>query len=289
MKCPRHLMSLWPVLALSACATSGSLGSDLPSGPVTLEVNAQSRARDVLVAVPAGSALERFESRGADGHLLSYIAFTETDTGGLVFVDQKLLGSVSRPVAQAFYSCRGYATARGAPWVEHADEWLQGLRALARPVTQVSLTFSGRSTTQSIQQLVDNPAISQINALISMGTNPLSIFRRLRDANNTEHERQRYEREKAAMLTLSPGSTEAQVAAAAQLQEVGFLPDGLIMAYPTHLVEFYVQQHVVRTIQQPSFYHLAQVRPAAFYTPGMAWAQCTPATWQNAMNTSSPP
>ena len=62
-----------------------------------------------------------------------------------------------------------------------------------------------------------------------------------------------------------------------------FDADGLIMAYPTHLVEFYLHKQSIQVIQQPSFYHLARVQPAAFYVVNADWTQCTPQTWQNAL------
>lgn len=282
------VLTLAPALFLSSSALGAASPHAANTVPEPLVVDHGSDARHVLEAVPAGSALERFEALADDGHLVSYVGLTETDYGGLVFVDQRLIGSITREQAQAFYACRGYVTAMGNPWSSHADAWVHSLMNATQPLDQAQLKFSGATAAQSIQQLVSNPAVVELNDLVSMGTNPLNIFKRLSDANHKEHLRQRHEKEQAALKALSPGSSEQALSAAAKTQVVGFLSDGLILSYPTHLLEFYVSKQKVQTIQQPSFYELARVQPAVFYVANTDWSQCTPQAWQHAVAKGQP-
>lgn len=57
----------------------------------------------------------------------AYVGLVEGDVGGVVFLDDRLADTLSRPQAEAFYSCRGFATANQRYWGKDASEWADSL------------------------------------------------------------------------------------------------------------------------------------------------------------------
>ena len=169
-------IALAATLLAAGCATDPSDREDRRLTATTLEVDGGSVGRDVLVAVPAESAMERFEIQDRNGHRVSYVAFTDTDVGGLLFIDNKLLGTVSKRDARAFYSCRGYVSATREHWAQDAGEWVDSLIASVAPASRATLNFSGKTTMRSIKEVVANPVLSDVKSLVGMGTNPLGVI-----------------------------------------------------------------------------------------------------------------
>jgi len=285
---------------LAACATSTpqlqsqpqsqpqstDLGGDpneQPVKPPGITVTAASIAREVLQAVPPESALERFEVLDAQGRIISYVAFTDTAFGGVVFVDKKLFGTVSKQEAKAFYSCRGYATAGQNHWAKDATAWTASLLSVAKPASSVQLDFTGLSTFKSIKGIVENPMINQVKSLVDMGSNPVNILKTLYSTRGDMKERDEFKKTQIALGTITPGADENQVAAIIKPEDVSFVTDGLVMAYPRFSVEYYLNGGVVKAIQQPSFHQLSRNNAALFYEPKTQWALCTPQNWKQAL------
>jgi hypothetical protein len=245
---------------------------------VSMTVDRDSDAHQVLLDVPAEAALERFEILDAQGRILSYVAFTETQTGALVFVDQKLYGTLSQRDAQAFYSCRGYSTALHRHWARDADAWSASLMAQAKPASKVELNFSGKSTVQSIREVVKSPMIEPLRKLVKLGSNPWSIFSTLDMLQDNMTAKENYE----LLRGISPGMNESQLAGIVRPEDVNFTGGGIVMAYPSHMLEYFVSDETIRVIQQPSFYHLARTNIALFYAPNTKWELCNPQDWMQA-------
>lgn len=285
-------------LFLNACAASAQQdiagngegeGDGTPSSAKSMTVTTASNAREVLQSVPPESTLERFEALDAQGRIVSYVAFTDTNYGGLVFVNQKLVGTISKQDAHAFYSCRGYATATQNHWARDAAAWTDSLLSGATPATSVQLDFSGISAVQSIKGVVGNPVVNQVKSLVDMGTNPLNIIKTLYTTHDDWKERDEFRKTQVALSAISPGAQENQVAAIIKPEDVSFVPDGLVMAYPKYSVEYYLSGGMVRVIQQPSFYQLSRTQAALFYAPNAQWTLCTPQTWRNALTKKEQP
>ncbi len=289
-------LALMSMLSLAACATSPSQSNLSENGEKTerhlgatsLTVTASSNAREVLQSVPPESAMERFEVLNLQGHVVSYVALTDTDFGGVVFIDQKLIGTVSKHDARAFYSCRGYSTAAQNHWAKDASAWVDGLLASVTPATTVQLDFSGVSSVQSIKGVVGNPLVNQVKSLVDMGSNPFSILKTLYTTHDDFKEREEFRKTQHALSAISPGAEENQVAAIIKPEDVSFVTDGLVMAYPKFSVEFYLNAGVVKAIQQPSFYQLSRTQAALFYAPNAQWTLCTPQSWRQALPAIKP-
>lgn len=249
----------------------------------SLTVDQSQDARHVLTTVPPESAMERFEMIDAQGRSLAYVALTDGETGGVVFIDNKLVGTVSRHDALAFYSCRGYATATKNHWAKDAADWATSLLAVTQAATSVTLNFSGKSTVRSIMEVVNNPSLSQIGALVDIGTNPLGIIRKLNTARENFVEKELYTKTLLSLKSVTTGTSEERVAEIVKPEDVFFTSGGVVMAYPRFSVEYFVSAGVVKVIQQPSFYHLSRTQAALFYAPNTKWEQCTPANWQSAL------
>ena len=271
-------------ILLAGCATSpDSAKPGRNYNAKDLSVDLTSDAREVLNAVPAESAMERVEMIDAQGRTISYIAFTDTDTGALVFVNQKLHGTLSHHDAQTFYSCRGYVTATYRHWAREAPEWAESLLAVSSPATSVKLEFSGKSTVQSLREAVGSPLLSRLKSLLNLGSNPLSIIKNLDSARDEMEARDKFEKALKGLSDITPGMSEARVAEVVKPEDVSFASGGIIMAYPSHLVEYFVTEGVVKVIQQPSFHYLSRTHAALFYAAETQWSLCTPRRWKEAL------
>lgn len=245
---------------------------------VSLNVDAASNAREVLLSVPGESAMERFEMLDTQGRIISYVSFTETQTGALVFIDQKLHGVLSQPDARAFYSCRGYMTALHRHWARDAGDWSASLLTQAKPASKVELHFSGKPTVRSIREVVKSPMLEPMRKLIKLGSNPWSVFTTLDMLQDRMAAQENY----AVLSGITPGMNESQLGDVVRPEDVAFISGGMVMAYPSHLIEFFVSEEIVRVIQQPSFYYLARNNIALFYAPNTKWELCNPKDWMRA-------
>ena len=289
-----HILNLL-LAALTASTLSGlafadtdtpdqaKTGSGSEIGASTLAVTDKSVARDVLTAIPQAGLLERFELQDGDGHLISYAGLTEGEPGGLVFVDQKLVGTVSRADTMAFYSCRGYVSAVHKYWGNDAPAWGASLVRAATPATDVHLTFSGKSTSQSIKSIVENPLVGQVKALVDIGTDPLKIVKTLQDARDNYKNHEHDQAVIKSLRTINVGDSEAKLAKVQKPEDVYFLEQGFVLAYPKYTVEFFVSDASIQMIQQPAFHQLAHDQASLFYAPGASWSKCTPVTWRAAL------
>ena len=253
------------------------------AGATSMLVDGASVGHKVLAGVPAESAMERFEMLDREGRRISYVAFTDTDYGGLLFLDNKIYGTLSKRDARAFYSCRGYTTATHYHWARDALDWSDSLLAAATPAKSATLDFSGKSTMQSVKEVVSNPVLSDVRSLVDMGTNPFSIFSKLSSARSNMVERENYEKTQQALSTLMPGDSEQKVAQIVRPEDVSFTIDGMVMAYPKYSLDFYVNGGIVKVLQQPSFHRLSRLHAAIFYVPNLRWDQCTPHNWRQAL------
>ena len=287
----RRCLSLVLAVLAAGCATQSSQqgeGAERNAIATSLKVDDKSLARDVLLAVPSESAMERFAILDRDGHLVSYVAFTDTDFGGLLFVGDKLYGTLSKRDVRAFYSCRGYSSAAKYHWARDAVDWVDTLRAAALPAKSATLNFSGKTTYQSIKEVVSNPVLSDVRSLVNIGTNPFSIFSTLSSAHSNFVDREIYEKTLQALRSLSPGDSEERVAQVTRPEDLTFTSDGMVMAYPKFSLDFYINAGVVKVYQQPSFDRLSRLHAAIFYVPNLRWDRCTPQHWREALQPDSP-
>lgn len=278
----RQLAALLLAASCVGCATDGD-NAPPRAAASTLEVGRDSQARNVLLAVPPEAAMERFGMRDDSGRLVSYVAFTDTEIGALIFRDDRLYGMLSKRDAYAFYSCRGYVSASYYHWARDAGAWNESLFAAAVPIDAVTLGFSGRSTVQSIRAVVNDPLLSDVSSLIGMGSNPLSIISKLSSARSNLQERERFETTLRALNDLSPGDSETRLATIVRPEDMSFTSDGMVLAYPRFSLDFYVNAGVVKVIQQPSFHRLARMQAAIFYQPNLRWDYCNPRQWREAL------
>lgn len=275
------------VLLLAAfclgCAADKPVKPERNTGAISMQVDQASDGHKVLAGVPTESAMERFEMLDREGRRISYLAFTDTDYGGLLFLDNKIYGTLSKRDARAFYSCRGYTTATHYHWARDALDWADSLLAAVTPAKSATLNFSGKSTMQSIKEVVGNPLLSDVRSLVDMGANPFSIFSKLNSARSNMVERENYEKTQQALSTLIPDDSEAKVAQIVRPEDISFTSDGMVMAYPKFSLDFYVNGGVVKVLQQPSFHRLSRLHAAIFYVPNLRWDQCTPRDWRQAL------
>lgn len=279
----RTLAALLLAALCAGCATEKSGKPQRNVTATSMRVDGNSVGHKVVMSVPAESAMERFEMLDRAGRRLTYVAFTDTDYGGMLFVDDKLYGMLSKRDARAFYSCRGYATATYYHWARDAQDWAETLIAAATPAQSVTLDFSGKTTVQSVKEVVSNPLLSDVKSLIGMGTNPFSILSKLTSAHSNMVEREKYEKTLQALRTLAPGDSEDKVAQIVRPEDISFTIDGMVMAYPKFSLDFYVNGGVVKVLQQPSFHRLGRLQAAIFYVPNLRWDQCLPQSWRQAL------
>ena len=279
-----RLIAVAAAIVLTGCATASKTNNpDRNFNASSLSVDLNSNGREILGSVPAESAMERFEMVDPQGRVISYVALTDTDTGALVFVDQKLHGTLSHRDAQAFYACRGHVTTATSHWASEAAGWAESLLASSQPATAVELRFSGTSTFQSLKEVAESPFLKKLKSIFSMGSNPLSIFNSLNTARNEMEVSDRFDKTKKELSLIRPGMSESHVAEAGKLEDISFTNTGMVMAYPSHLLEFYVTEGVVKVIQQPSLYFLFKTNAALFYVPNAQWQLCTPSRWKEAL------
>lgn len=279
----RFIIAVTAILLMGCASGNKSNKPERSFNATSLTVDLTSNGHEVLGSVPAESAMERFEIIDQQGRTISYIAFTDTDTGALVFVDQKLHGTLSHHDAQVFYSCRGYATAANSHWAREATDWVTSLLANSKPATEVKLEFSGKSTTQSIRDVAENSFFKQVKSFFGIGSSPLGIFNSLNTARGDMEVSGQFDKTKKGLSFIRPGMSESRVAEVVKPEDISFVSGGMVMAYPSHLVEYYVAEGAVKVIQQPSFYHLSRTRAALFYAPNIKWSLCTPLHWKEAL------
>lgn len=279
----RVLAAVFLAVLCAGCATQQPGKSERNVMATSMQVDGNSVGRKVVETVPAESAMERFEMLDRTGRRVSYVAFTDTDYGGLLFLDNKFYGTLSKRDAQAFYSCRGYFTATHYHWARDAIDWVDPLIAAATPAKSATLDFTGKTTLQSIKEVVSNPVLSDIKSLVDVGTNPFSIFSKLFSARSNMVARDKYEKELQALRGLVPGDSEDKVAQIVRPEDLSFTSDGMVMAYPLFSLDFYVNGGVVKVLQQPSFHRLGRLHAAIFYVPNLRWDQCTPKNWLQAL------
>lgn len=218
-----------------------------------------------------------------EGRRFSYVAFTDTDYGGLLFLNDRLYGAVSKRDALAFYSCRGYISATQHYWASDASDWIDSLVKATTPETHVTLKFTNKSTMQRVDEAAGNPMLSTVNSLVNIGTNPFSIFRTLNMDRNKFVARENYEKTLQALNNLMPGDSESKLAKIVRPEDVSFTSNGIVMAYPSFLQDFYVNDGIVKVQQQPSFYQLSHRHAAIFYVRDMHWDKCNPQNWRQAI------
>jgi len=221
----------------------------------------------------------------SEGRRFSYVAFTDTDYGGLLFLNNRLFGVVSKRDALAFYSCRGYVSATQHYWASDASDWIDSLMKVTTPETHVTLKFTSKTTMQRVDEATGNPMLSTINSLVNIGTNPFSIFRTLNMSRNKLEEQQNYDKTLQALNNLIPGDSESKLAKIVRPEDVSFTSNGIVMAYPSFLQDFYVNDGKVKVQQQPSFYQLSHRHAAIFYIRNMHWDKCNPQNWRQAIPT----
>jgi len=249
----------------------------------SLTVGLTSDGHRIIDSVPKESAMDRFEMIDTQGRIISYVAFSDTNTGALLFVNRKLYGTLSHHDAQAFYICRGHATASGNHWGQEASDWSASLLANSKPATEVTLDFSGKSTGQSITEVAESPFLKRLKSLMGLGTNPFGIFNSLSTAKSDLETNRQFDNEQKELNLIQPGMSESRLAGIMKPEDVSFVGGGIVMAYPGHIVEYYVSGGAIKVIQQPSMYYLAKNHAALFYAPDTRWALCTPAHWKDAL------
>lgn len=277
-------ISLVLMLALSGGLVGASSLPDAVTGAGKLLIDESSSGREVLRAIPAEAAIERFVLKEDSGRQVAYVGLTEGDVGGVVFIDGHMAGTLTRKQAEAFYSCRGFATSNRHYWGKDAVQWTDSLLQQMSPGSTVELVFSGKSTMQSIKSIVDNPLLGKIKSLLDIGTNPLNVVKTLNRTREDLKEKQREDALIAALGAVEPGDEESKLAGILQPQDINFIGDDLVMAYPKYSVDFLVQKGRVSLLQQPSFLQLSRGQAALFYRPGVQWTRCTPKDWYSSMH-----
>lgn len=288
---------IWIIVAtmaviLPGCASTKRTANDRPErnfNAPSLTVSTASSPGEVLAAMPVESLMDRLKARDTQGRIIDYIAFTDTDTGGVVFVDGKLTGIVSRQKAQIFYICRGHTLSTpNHYWAENASLWVSSLLEHVQPANNVLLEFSGKTTVQSIKTATENPVLGRIKSILGMGTNPLSVFSTLNNARNDYEASEQFEQESEEMGRLDLGSNEKALAKIAQPSGVSFTSNGWLMIYPLHRIEYFIIDGTIQAIQQPALYPLARIQSGVFYAPEIQWKSCTAQEWPKAAPITSP-
>lgn len=279
----RLIIVVASILAMGCATASKPNNTDRNFNATNLTVDLSSNGRQVLDTIPAESAMERFEMIDPQGRVISYVAFTDTGTGALVFVDQKLHGTLSRRDAQAFYICRGHATTTHNHWAHESMDWAASLLANTKPTTAVELEFSGKSTVQSIKEVAESPVLSKLKSFFGMGSSPLGIFNSLNSARNDMEASDQFDKATKGLSLISPGMSESSVAEVMKPEDLSFGKGGMVMAYPSHQVEYFVSEGNVKVIQRPSFHYLSKIRATTFYAPDTRWSLCTPLRWKEAL------
>ena len=249
---------------------------------ISIRLGSDTDSLSLLSLVPMGATMERFDI--LDGQrAISYVAFTEAQIGGVVFINQKLYGTVSQRDAVAFYSCRGYVTAMNRHWAQDAPEWGESLLRVSTPVlAPFQLELATTSTLQSLQEMAKNPFVDQVRSLAGMGSNPLEIFKTLDALNTNAMAREKFSKTLAGLNSIKVGASEKVVADVVAPEQVVFTSRGVVMAYPSHLLEFFIGDGIVKGVQQPSFAYLARNHVNMFYVPNALWDKCSPAQWRDA-------
>ena len=277
------------ILGVVSIAIMGCVMNPKPSKPDhdsnagSLTVDLTSNGRQILDSVPVESAMDRFEMIDPQGQIIAYIGFTDTDTGALIFVNQKLYGTLSHHDAQAFYLCRGHASTAPDHWAHEAADWGASLLANSTPATEVKLEFSGKSTMQSLKEVAESPFLKKLKSLFSLGTNPFGIFNSLNTTKDEMAARDQFDKAQKGLSLINLGMSESSVAEVMKPESVSFVGEGMVMAYPTHLFEYYVTDGVIKVIQQPSFSFLSKTNNALFYVPDIQWSLCSPLHWKDAL------
>ena len=146
-----------------------------------------------------------------------------------------------------------------------------------------SLSRSGKGAMQSLKDLSNNAMVSQLRALVDMGTNPLSVLKTASRLRSDYKARAKYEKVLNGLRSVTPGQPEAAVASVARPEDVAFVPGGMVMAYQRFLIEFYLREGQVKVIQQPSLHQLSRTYGGMFYLANTDWARCTPKEWREAV------
>ncbi|QBE64938.1 hypothetical protein [Pseudoduganella lutea] len=276
-------MRTFTAVTLFLLASTAARADAPDSRSDSLRITAQSDARTVIRSIPEEAATERFEVLALGGGTVSYVGLADGPIGGVVFMAGKLHGTLTRPQAETFYSCRGYATARHHYWAQEAGRWADSLVKAAQPAPDVELQFSGKSTLKSIKAVLENPAINQVKALVEMGTNPFKVVKVLSKVRSDHRQREFDEDMLEELGDLVPGDSEQRLADVLRPQDLTFLEHGIVMAYPKYSVEFLVSDNKIQALQQPSFLQIARAKPALFYAPNTTWSSCTPEKWVEAV------
>lgn len=275
------------VAGLSACATGPQSASSADSsgnaGAVSLTVDQSSTPRQVREAVPPEALLDGFEMMDGNGRLISYLAFGDSKVGGVLFVDDKLQGTLPRRATQAYFICRGYALATQNYWARDASDWVAGLLARVEPMPSVTLEFSPKTATQSLKEASDNPFLGKIRMLFGIGSNPFGLISTLNSARSDFEASEQFAKEGKGMAQLKPGMSEKALADVAKPEYFSFVPGGMVLAYPAHHVEYFVANGVIKLIQYPSLYAVSGSHAALFYEPGTQWPLCNPQRWAEAL------
>ncbi|WEF35776.1 hypothetical protein [Pseudoduganella chitinolytica] len=271
------------VAATLSLPTLSALADERGNATPPFTITSASDARTVMRGLPEEAVTERFEALPSSGAVVAYVGLADGDVGGVVFQDGRLAGTLNRAQADAFYACRGYTTARWHYWAQDASLWVESLLRVAQPASTVDLVFSGTSTSRSLRAVFDNPAIGQVQALVEMGTNPLKVVRALSKAHRAQRQREADEHLGRELGKLVPGDSEKRLAEVAPPQDVAFVERGLVLAYPKHSLDFVVSEGRIQALQQPSFLQLVRAKPALFYMPDIAWSNCTPELWSEAL------
>lgn len=283
-KLPMIFLTAWTLCSCSVFSDRKHQSDGFYTGAAIQEISVERTqdGRQFVTGLSPQFVMERFETRDA-GRTIIYVALTDGDTGGLIFIDNHLWATVSRQDALAFYSCRGYVTAVQQHWAKEAARWVDTLLAVAQETHSITLHLTGKSSLRSIVEVVNDPSLSQVGSLIDLGSNPLGIFRKLSSARDTLVEHDYYQKTLQRLIGVTTGMEEKKVAEIIKPEDVSFVNGGLIMAYPRFSLEYFVSNGIVKVVQQPSFHQLSRSQAALFYLPGTKWDQCTLQGWRNAV------
>lgn len=284
-KIPMIFLTVWTLCSCSVFSDGKRQSDGLYTGTAIQEISVERTqdGRQFVTGLSPQFVMERFETRDTQGRTIIYVALTDGDTGGLIFIDNHLSATVSRQDALAFYSCRGYVTAIQQHWAKEAARWADTLLAVAQETHSITLHLTGKSSLRSIIEVVNDPSLSQVGSLIDLGSNPLGIFRKLSSARDTLVEHDNYQKTLQQLTGVTTGTTEEKIAEIIKPEDVSFVNGGLIMAYPRFSLEYFVSNGIVKVVQQPSFHQLSRSQAALFYLPGTKWDQCTLQGWRNAV------